>query len=85
VRIQIKEFLHFGKIVIHPRCKNLIRDLESATWNTDVQSKREDIDYSLCTWGHYDAEATLRYLIRNLSEIPETVDDEIDFSNGAKA
>ena len=83
-RLQIKELLHFDKIRIHPRCKFLIRDLQSATWNADVQSKREDIDFTQCDWGHYDAEAAFRYLIRNLSEIPETLDTLIDFSGGMR-
>lgn len=72
-RIQIKELLYFDKIKIHPRCVNLIRDLESATWD---KKKEGEIDYSVCTWGHYDGEAALRYLVRELgnveSEEPET-------------
>lgn len=84
-RIQIKELFHFDKIRIHPRCEYLIRDLQSATWNKDVESKREDIDYKQNDWGHYDAEAALRYLIRNLSEIPESKDELIDFSGGLRA
>jgi hypothetical protein len=84
-RIQIKELLWKDKIRIHPRCKNLIRDLKSISWNTDTKTKREDANYNDCTWGHYDAEAALRYLVRNLLEIPETIDDEVDFSNGRRA
>jgi hypothetical protein len=84
-RIQIKELLWKDKIRIHPRCKNLIRDLKSISWNKESTAKREDADYDECTWGHYDAEAALRYLIRNLSEIPETEDTEVDFTEGRKA
>lgn len=84
-RIQIKELLWKDQLRIHPRCKNTIRDLRAIAWNQKTEAKREDADYSQCTWGHFDAEAALRYLIRNLSEIPETVDAEIDFTQGMKA
>jgi hypothetical protein len=84
-RVQIKELLHFDKIRIHPRCQYLIKDLQSATWHSDVDSKREDIDQRNCDWGHYDAEAAFRYLIRELSNIPETKETLIDFSGGLLA
>lgn len=84
-RLQIKELLWKDEIRIHPRCKNLLRDLKSIAWNKESKHKREDADYDSCTWGHYDAEAALRYLIRNLSQISETVDNEIDFTDGKRA
>jgi hypothetical protein len=62
--MQIKELLFRHRILIHPRCLNLIRDLQSATWD---QKKPEEIDYSMCSWGHFDAEAALRYLVREYS------------------
>lgn len=71
-RIQIKELFWANKLVIHPRCKALIRDLKSATWAERTGSAKEDIDYKLCTWGHYDAEAALRYLVRELLEAEST-------------
>lgn len=67
-RLQIKEKLWKNQIKIHPRCKNLIRDLETATWN---DKKEGDLDYNQCTYGHFDAEAALRYLIRELSGCEE--------------
>jgi hypothetical protein len=84
-RIQVKELLWNDKVRIHPRCKNLIRDLKAISWNKKTESKREDADYAECTWGHFDAEAAMRYLVRNLSDVSETVDDEIDFTQGQKA
>ncbi len=62
-RLEIKELLWAKKLVIHPRCKYLIRDMQTAVWST----KREgDLDYTQCTYGHFDAEAALRYLVRAL-------------------
>lgn len=66
-RMQVKELLYFQRLRIHPRCKNLIRDLNAAVWD-DKKKKDGEIDYSQCTWGHFDAEAALRYLVRELSE-----------------
>lgn len=63
-RIEIKERLWKQKIKIHPRCKYLIKDLLTATWNP---KKEGDLNYSECTYGHFDAEAALRYLVRELS------------------
>lgn len=67
-RIQIKELLWKKAIKIHPRCKFLIRDLETATWH---DKKEGDLDYGQCTYGHFDAEAALRYLVRELSGYEE--------------
>ena len=67
-RMEIKELLHFGRLKIHPRCKMLLRDLESSTWDG---KKDGEIDYGQCTWGHYDGEAALRYLVRELKDHEE--------------
>jgi hypothetical protein len=67
-RLQIKEMLWKGTLKIHPRCVNLIKDLKSATWH---DKKEGDLDYSLCSWGHYDAEAALRYLVRAFEKYEE--------------
>ncbi len=64
-RMQIKEMLYFNRLKIHPRCKFLLRDLDAATWDEKKAIKGE-IDYSQCTWGHFDGEAALRYLVREL-------------------
>lgn len=63
-RIGVKELLHFKQIKIHPRCEYLIKDLDAACWD---DKKEGEIDYTQCTWGHFDAEAALRYLVRELS------------------
>lgn len=64
-RMQIKEALYFDRLEVHPRCKNLIRELESATWHV---KKEGELDESQDSVGHFDCEATLRYLIRMLSQ-----------------
>lgn len=62
-RISIKELLYFDQIKIHPRCENLLRDLNAAVWHP---KKEGELDETQCTWGHFDAESTLRYLVREL-------------------
>ena len=69
-RVQIKELFFLNRLFIHPRCKNLIRDLEAALWHPKKSDKGE-IDDSQCTWGHFDGEAALRYLVREFSEFEE--------------
>jgi hypothetical protein len=68
-RIQIKELFYFNRIKIHPRCKNLIRDLDAAVWD---EKKEGELDETQCTWGHFDCEAALRYLVRELSGFEKT-------------
>jgi len=74
-RIQVKEALYFDRLKFHPRCKNVIRDLQAASWD---DKKDGEIDYGQCTWGHYDGEAALRYLIRMLSDVEEKEPEKQD-------
>lgn len=62
-RIQIKEKLWKKQIKIHPRCKMLLKDIRHAAWH---KKKEGELDDNVCTWGHWDAEAALRYLVRGL-------------------
>lgn len=64
-RMQIKEMLYFGRIRFHPRCVMTRRDLDAAAWD---HKKDGEIDYSQCSWGHFDGESALRYLVRMLEE-----------------
>lgn len=72
-RMQIKELLYEKRIKVHPRCKNVIKDLQAAVWDS---KKEGELDYDQCTWGHFDAEAAVRYLVREFSNVeaeePET-------------
>jgi hypothetical protein len=72
-RIHVKEMFFKHRIKIHPRCEYLIRDLEAAVWD---DKKEGEIDYGQCTWGHFDAESALRYLIRELSEMETPTPEE---------
>ncbi len=71
-RIEVKERFYFNRIAIHPRCVWLRRDLNAAVWDP---KKEGEIDYSQCTWGHFDAEAALRYLVRELGEVEKEEPD----------
>lgn len=57
MRIMLKS----GKIIINPRCANLIRHLEAATWNKSRSSFARSPDN-----GHYDLVMALVYLCRNI-------------------
>ncbi len=61
---QLRMLLSNEKIIIHPRCENLIRHLKNCKWqNTNEKSKfaRSPDD------GHYDAVDALRYAIREIN------------------
>jgi hypothetical protein len=49
------------KVIIHPRCVNLINHLKFAQWDKHRRDFRRSSVY-----GHYDALAALVYLIRNV-------------------
>lgn len=79
-RVQIKELLFQNRIVIHPRCQNLIRDIQAAVWHP---KKEGELDDGQCTWGHFDGEAALRYLVRELSEVENRKPVEMGSSQAA--
>lgn len=54
-------YLNTKKVIINPRCVNLIKHLRGATWN----KKRTDYDRSPDS-GHYDFVDSLSYLLRNI-------------------
>lgn len=49
------------RVIINPKCKNLIQHLETATWNKAKTSFDRSSDS-----GHFDAVDALKYLIRNI-------------------
>lgn len=58
----MRDWIAQRKLVISPKCVNLIRQLENVTWNrkgTDFQ-RAGDID------AHYDLVSALKYMIRNV-------------------
>ena len=84
-RLEVKELMWAKRLKVHPRCVNLIKELKSATWDT---KKEGEIDYNGCTWGHYDGEASLRYLVRELSKFEAqepTMNPHLDDEMSARA
>jgi hypothetical protein len=67
-RLEIKQLLHTDKLYIHPRCQFLIKDLQAASWDP---VKDGEIAYN-ASWGHYDAEAAIRYLTRMIGSFRGT-------------
>lgn len=56
---QLNDFIRQRRLVIHPDCKILIRQLHNATWDSKRKSyKRDDID------AHYDLVDALVYMLR---------------------
>ncbi len=67
-----------GKIIVHPRCKQLIGCLKYGVWD----KKREKFAESK-VYGHFDALAALVYLVRNLDKNTNPIPPgyQVDFSN----
>lgn len=54
-------FIERGHLQVHPRCKELIGNLNNGMWN-----ERRNLFQESRLYGHYDALAALIYLIRNV-------------------
>lgn len=62
----LRSLIGSGRIIINPRCKNLISHLKGGIWN----KTRNKFEYSTDEEGrehHYDGIAALAYLVRNIS------------------
>jgi hypothetical protein len=59
---KVRLLIQQEKLVVNPRCKNLINHLKYATWN----SKRTGFDRDLQN-GHFDAADAIIYMIRNIN------------------
>ena len=57
----VRLFIQDNKIIIHPRCINLISQLQSATWDSSRKRFSRSAGH-----GHYDLIAALIYLVRNV-------------------
>lgn len=57
----IREWIKSDRIIIHPRCVNLIAQLRSAIWN----NKRTEFE-RIGNFGHFDGVDALCYFLRNL-------------------
>lgn len=59
---QVRFYINQNKIVIDPRCVNLISQLKSAIWNKNRKGFARSADS-----GHYDLIAALVYMVRNVN------------------
>lgn len=57
-----------GRIIVSPKCEELIACLQTARWN----SKKNEFERSRL-YGHYDALDALIYMVRNINEIQDPV------------
>lgn len=60
---KMKIMISENRIIIHPRCKNLISHLRTATWDRTGNDFKRSADN-----GHYDCVMALCYWVRNLEE-----------------
>jgi hypothetical protein len=69
---QLRMWIIGGKLIIHPRCKETIACLKYGIWN----DRRTEFTRNQA-YGHYDALASLIYLVRNIdtrtNPIPENL------------
>lgn len=59
----LKNMISNRQVIIHPRCKNLISHMKSATWDKQKKDFKRSPDN-----GHYDGVAALLYLSRNIDK-----------------
>jgi hypothetical protein len=81
----MRMWIYEEKVIIHPRCKNLVYHLKSAQWNknrTDFLRLKDDLATGL-QGGHCDALPALYYLIRNIqtSKKPDGLDPHLLYTN----
>lgn len=76
-RMELKTKFKQDLLYIHPRCTFTHKDLGAATWDL---KKRGEIEYKRCSWGHFDAEAALRYLVRAFEGFKQNTHIELPHS-----
>lgn len=63
---EVRLFVAAGRLIVHPNCHQLIGCLRYAIWDRASGNKRQ---FARSTaYGHYDALASLVYMIRNLDQ-----------------
>jgi hypothetical protein len=60
---EVRMFVHEGRLVVHPKCKQLIGCLKYGIWD-----EKHKMFSRSSTYGHFDHLAALVYLIRNLDK-----------------
>lgn len=78
---QMRMLIRAGKIIINPRCVNLLNHLENGTWNKARTSYERVID-DLGKQHHYDTIDALVYLIRNVNWNRNPYPIDYDFPKG---
>lgn len=68
---RMRMFVKSEKLLVHPRCTQLIGCLENALWDSNRREWKRGSDL----FGHYDALAALMYLILNIDERTNPVPD----------
>lgn len=61
----VRNMIQTRQLEIHPRCKNLIRQMENAIWNTKATDFDRGSENSID--GHFDLVAALKYLCRHVN------------------
>ena len=69
---EVRVWVQSGRVVVHPRCKQLLGCLNSGIWN----KQRSEFERSK-VFGHYDALAALVYLIRNVDQYTNPIPDSV--------
>jgi hypothetical protein len=72
---EVRLFVGAGRLIVNPRCTELLGCLESAVWN----KQRSEFERS-SLYGHYDALASLVYLIRNIDQSTNPVPHDFGFN-----
>lgn len=62
---KVRMMIQDKKIIIHPRCVNLINHIENATWDKNRKKYEHNVDKD-GRLHHYDCLAALVYLVRNV-------------------
>lgn len=76
----LRSLLAGNKIIIHPKCKTLIRHLKNVKWKSSLNKST----YARSAdGGHYDAVDALVYMVRHLSfeKNPYPLHQNVDFAN----
>lgn len=73
---EVRLLVQSGRIAINPRCKQLIGCLKYGVWD----EKRRGFARST-TYGHFDALASLIYLVRNLAQHTNPIPKDHGFAN----
>lgn len=73
---ELKLLINEGRVLIHPRCKQLIGCLKYGVWSSNkrIFARSE-------TYGHFDALAALIYLVRNLDKNSNPIPADFGKSN----